>query len=61
MANILQLETVNGDRIAVMSQSAYDVLSSSACSAIDSWKVATIRCKTIEDIGGGSRSTLHAW
>jgi hypothetical protein len=53
--NILQLETVNGDKVIAMSQSAYDAFSSAQLAQLSSHgKLLPFNVKTIENIGGGS-------
>lgn len=53
--NILQLETINGDKVIAMSQSAYDAFSSAQKAQLASHgKLLPFDVKTIENIGGGS-------
>lgn len=53
--NILQLETVNGDKVIAMSQSAYDAFSPAQLAQLSTHgKLLPFNVKTIEDIGGGS-------
>lgn len=53
--NILQLETVNGDKVIAMSQSAFDAFSPAQRAQLSSHgKLLPFNVKTIEDIGGGS-------
>lgn len=53
--NILQLETVNGDKVIAMSQSAYDAFSPAQLAQLATHgKLLPFNVKTIEDIGGGS-------
>ena len=53
--NILQLETINGDKVIAMSQSAYDAFSPAQLAQLSTHgKLLPFNVKTIEDIGGGS-------
>ncbi|MFM2587399.1 citrulline utilization hydrolase CtlX [Vibrio sp. TBV020] len=53
--NILQLETVNGEKVIAMSQSAYDAFSPAQLAQLSSHgKLLPFDVKTIENIGGGS-------
>ncbi|MGF1755880.1 arginine deiminase-related protein [Vibrio makurazakiensis] len=53
--NILQLETINGDKVIAMSQSAYDAFSPAQLAQLSTHgKLLPFDVKTIEDIGGGS-------
>lgn len=53
--NILQLETINGDKVIAMSQSAYDAFSPAQLVQLSSHgKLLPFDVKTIENIGGGS-------
>ncbi|NOH95890.1 arginine deiminase-related protein [Vibrio sp. 99-70-13A1] len=53
--NILQLETINGDKVIAMSQSAYDAFSPAQLTQLATHgKLLPFNVKTIEDIGGGS-------
>ena len=53
--NILQLETVRGDKVIAMSQSAYDAFSPAQLAQLSTHgKLLPFNVKTIEDIGGGS-------
>lgn len=53
--NILQLETVNGEKVIAMSQSAYDAFSNAQRAQLSSHgKLLPFNVKTIENIGGGS-------
>jgi hypothetical protein len=53
--NILQLETVNGDKVIAMSQSAYDAFSPAQRAQLSSHgKLLPFNVQTIENIGGGS-------
>ncbi|MCF7362335.1 arginine deiminase-related protein [Vibrio sp. A1-b2] len=53
--NILQLETVNGDKVIAMSQSAYEAFSPAQRTQLSSHgKLLPINVETIESIGGGS-------
>ncbi|MGD8117396.1 arginine deiminase-related protein [Vibrio sp. TRT 29B02] len=53
--NILQLETVNGEKVIAMSQSAYDAFSPAQRAQLSSHgKLLPFNVKTIENIGGGS-------
>ncbi|MGY3572420.1 arginine deiminase-related protein [Vibrio paucivorans] len=53
--NILQLETVNGDKVIAMSQSAFDAFSPAQRAQLSSHgKLLPFDVRTIEDIGGGS-------
>jgi hypothetical protein len=53
--NILQLETVNGDKVIAMSQSAYDAFSPAQLAQLSTHgKLLPFNVKRIEDIGGGS-------
>ncbi len=53
--NILQLETVNGDKVIAMSQSAYDAFSPAQLNQLASHgKLLAFDVETIENIGGGS-------
>lgn len=53
--NILQLETINGDKVIAMSQSAYDAFSPAQLAQLATHgKLLPFNVKTIEDIGGGS-------
>ncbi|MCG9595230.1 arginine deiminase-related protein [Vibrio sp. Isolate25] len=53
--NILELETVNGDKVIAMSQSAYDAFSSAQRAQLASHgKLLPFNVQTIESIGGGS-------
>ncbi|MDE1222151.1 arginine deiminase-related protein [Vibrio aestuarianus] len=53
--NILQLETINGDKVIAMSKSAFDAFSPAQRSQLASHgKLLSFNVKTIEDIGGGS-------
>ncbi|PAU36743.1 amidinotransferase [Vibrio coralliilyticus] len=53
--NILELETVNGDKVIAMSQSAYDAFSSAQRAQLSSHgKLLPFNVQTIESIGGGS-------
>ncbi|WP_135442204.1 arginine deiminase-related protein [Vibrio tasmaniensis] len=53
--NILQLETVNGDKVIAMSQSAYGAFSPAQLAQLSTHgKLLPFNVKTIEDIGGGS-------
>jgi len=53
--NILQLETVNGEKVIAMSQSAYDAFSPAQLAQLSSHgKLLPFNVKTIENIGGGS-------
>ncbi|WP_299691577.1 arginine deiminase-related protein [uncultured Vibrio sp.] len=53
--NILQLETVNGDKVIALSQSAYDAFSAAQLAQLSTHgKLLPFNVKTIEDIGGGS-------
>ncbi len=53
--NILQLETVNGDKVIAMSQSAYDAFSPTQRNQLSSHgKLLPFNVETIENIGGGS-------
>ncbi|MBL4296977.1 amidinotransferase [Vibrio fluvialis] len=53
--NILQLENASGDKLIVMSQSAYDAFTPSQRLQLSGHgKLLPFNVKTIEDIGGGS-------
>lgn len=53
--NILQLETVNGEKVIAMSQSAYDAFSAAQLAQLSSHgKLMPFNVQTIENIGGGS-------
>ncbi|NRF65042.1 arginine deiminase-related protein [Vibrio coralliilyticus] len=53
--NILELETVNGDKVIAMSQSAYDAFSPAQRAQLSSHgKLLPFNVQTIESIGGGS-------
>lgn len=53
--NILQLETVNGDKVIAMSQSAYEAFSPAQRTQLSSHgKLLPFNVETIESIGGGS-------
>ncbi|NGZ66537.1 amidinotransferase [Vibrio aestuarianus subsp. cardii] len=53
--NILQLETVNGDKVIAMSKSAFDAFSPAQRLQLASHgKLLPFNVKTIENIGGGS-------
>ncbi|NVC94208.1 amidinotransferase [Vibrio natriegens] len=53
--NILQLETVNGDKVIAMSQSAYDAFSPAQRNQLATHgKLLSFDVSTIESIGGGS-------
>ncbi|WP_367990361.1 arginine deiminase-related protein [Vibrio sp. NTOU-M3] len=53
--NLLQLETVNGDKVIAMSKSAYDAFSPSQKGQLSSHgKLLPFDVSTIENIGGGS-------
>ncbi|MEZ8099281.1 arginine deiminase-related protein [Vibrio bivalvicida] len=53
--NILQLETVSGEKVIAMSQSAYDAFSSAQRAQLSSHgKLLPFNVQTIENIGGGS-------
>jgi len=53
--NILQLETVNGDKVIAMSQSAYDAFSPAQRAQLSTHgKLLPFDVSTIESIGGGS-------
>jgi hypothetical protein len=53
--NILQLETINGEKVIAMSQSAYDAFSPAQRAQLASHgKLLPFNVKTIENIGGGS-------
>lgn len=53
--NILQLETINGDKVIAMSQSAYDAFTPAQRTQLSTHgKLLPFNVKTIEDIGGGS-------
>ncbi|NOI79477.1 amidinotransferase [Vibrio tubiashii] len=53
--NILQLETVNGEKVIAMSQSAFDAFSPAQRAQLSSHgKLLPFNVKTIENIGGGS-------
>ena len=53
--NILELETVNGDKVIAMSQSAYDAFSPAQRAQLSSpGKLLPFNVQTIESIGGGS-------
>ncbi|NVD08567.1 amidinotransferase [Vibrio sp. JPW-9-11-11] len=53
--NILQLETVNGEKVIAMSQSAYDAFSPAQLAQLSSHgKLMPFNVQTIENIGGGS-------
>lgn len=53
--NILQLETVNGDKVIAMSQSAYEAFSPTQRTQLSSHgKLLPFNVETIESIGGGS-------
>lgn len=53
--NILQLETVNGEKVIAMSQSAFDAFSPAQRAQLSSHgKLLPFNVQTIENIGGGS-------
>jgi hypothetical protein len=53
--NILQLETINGDKVIAMSQSAYDAFSPAQRAQLSSHgRLMPFNVQTIENIGGGS-------
>lgn len=53
--NILQLETINGEKVIAMSQSAYDAFSPAQRAQLSSHgKLLPFNVQTIENIGGGS-------
>ncbi|KJY82136.1 amidinotransferase [Vibrio galatheae] len=53
--NILQLETVNGEKVIAMSQSAFDAFSPAQKAQLSSHgKLLPFNVQTIENIGGGS-------
>ncbi|NVJ55353.1 MAG: amidinotransferase [Vibrionaceae bacterium] len=53
--NILQLETINGDKVIAMSQSAYDAFSPAQLAQLSSHgRLMPFNVQTIENIGGGS-------
>ena len=53
--NILELETVNGDKVIAMSQSAFDAFSPAQRAQLSSHgKLLPFNVQTIESIGGGS-------
>ncbi|RTZ17979.1 amidinotransferase [Vibrio aquaticus] len=53
--NILQLETINGEKVIAMSQSAFDAFSPAQRAQLSSHgKLLPFNVKTIENIGGGS-------
>jgi len=53
--NILQLETVNGEKVIAMSQSAYDAFSPAQRVQLSSHgRLLPFNVQTIENIGGGS-------
>jgi len=59
--NVLQLETKDGKRLLVMSQSAHDVLSNEQLKQLSSYnKIITVSIPTIETIGGGSVRCMMA-